>query len=611
MRRRTALLLALLAGLVCPAHAEDRSGASKLDAELRDRAAMAHGRSRVIVQASKSVYRLIESLGGRPGRPLSGIDALVAEIPNASLDRLAASEDVRSVSADRPVHGTMERTSAAIGASFVRDQLGFDGRGIGVAIIDSGVTAWHDDLGSERVVHFADFVGFQRTAYDDYGHGTHVAGIIAGDGYDSGGARTGVAPGANLVVLKVLDGEGNGYISNVIAAVDYAIARRADFNIRVINLSVAAAVRESFTTDPLTLAARRAVEAGIVVVTAAGNYGRNLKGQPQNGGVTAPGNAPWVLTVGASSDNGTATRADDVVAAFSSRGPTYIDYAAKPDLVAPGVRIESLADPSSQLFADNPGSRLWGTVDTAAEPYLSLSGTSMAAPVVAGTVALMLQANRGLTPNLVKAILQFTAEDHRRRYDTLTEGAGFLNARGAVLLAQAFAEGAAAPPKDADPTRWSHQIIWGNQRMTGSVLKPDSTFWRADVMWGMPTTNRGDNVVLGALGEFDDADWDAACLGDDCAAFWGGRVDAANVVWGSACGGADCVGVIWAAGCAGADASCSQPWTGLGAGSGSLSGVIGQSCDSSGGLCDDAAGWRDRWSLVVPTVRARAGRESR
>ena len=103
----------------------------------------------------------------------------------------------------------------------------------------------------------------------------------------------------------MLDGDGNGYISNVIAAIDYAIANRARFNIRVVNLSVAAGVYESYNTDPLTLAARRAVEAGIVVVTAAGNFGRNAKGQAQNGGVDAPGNAPWVLTVGATSHNGT------------------------------------------------------------------------------------------------------------------------------------------------------------------------------------------------------------------------------------------------------------------------------------------------------------------
>ena len=185
---------------------------------------------------------------------------------------------------------------------------------------------------------------------DDYGHGTHVAGIIAGSGYDSDGRRTGVAPGAKLLGLKVLDGEGHGYVSDVIAAIDYAISVRSTYNVRVINLSVASGVFESYWHDPLTLAARRAVDAGIVVVAAAGNLGLDSNGRPQSGGITSPGNAPWVLTVGASSHQGTARRSDDIVGNFSSHGPTWIDFAAKPDIVAPGVGIESLSDPRSTLY---------------------------------------------------------------------------------------------------------------------------------------------------------------------------------------------------------------------------------------------------------------------
>src|SRR6185369_3853490 len=147
---------------------------------------------------------------------------------------------------------------------------------------------------------FVDFVSFQSAAYDDYGHGTHVAGIIAGDGHDSGGRRRGVAPGATLLVEKVLDAAGQGYISNVIAAIDYAIANKDALQLRVINLSVSAGVYESYTTDPLTLAAKRAVEAGLVVVSAAGNLGKAADGSEQYGGIGAPGNAPWVITVGAS-----------------------------------------------------------------------------------------------------------------------------------------------------------------------------------------------------------------------------------------------------------------------------------------------------------------------
>src|SRR6185295_9587003 len=140
---------------------------------------------------------------------------------------------------------------------------------------------------------------------------THVAGIIAGDGHDSDGRRRGIAPGATLLVEKVLDASGQGYISNVIAAIDYAIANKNALRLRVINLSLGAGVYESYTTDPLTLAAKRAVDAGIVVVAAAGNLGKAADGQPQYGAILAPGNAPWVITVGASSTMGTVVRQDD------------------------------------------------------------------------------------------------------------------------------------------------------------------------------------------------------------------------------------------------------------------------------------------------------------
>src|SRR5690606_19663151 len=266
-------------------------------------------------------------------------------------------------------------------------------------------------------------------AHDDYGHGTHVAGIIAGSGYDSRGARAGIAPRANLIGLKVLDAEGHGYISDVIAAMEYAVEHRSAFNIRIINLSVASAVVESYNTDPLAQAARRATDAGLVVVAAAGNLGTGPDDQLQFGGITSPGNAPWVLTVGAASHNGTVRRSDDSVAAFSSRGPTWIDFGAKPDLVAPGVGIESLSDPQSTLYRQLSDYLIPGAGGGWYKPYLSLTGTSMAAPVVTGTVALMLQANPKLTPNAVKAILQYTAQSSEAEHP-LAQGAGLLNVRG-------------------------------------------------------------------------------------------------------------------------------------------------------------------------------------
>ena len=244
--------------------------------------------------------------------------------------------------------GANELTGATVGATAARQEFGYDGSGVGVVIIDSGVSASHHDLsgtnGASRVVRFVDFINDQKQAYDDYGHGTHVAGIIAGNGSDSGGARAGIAPAARLVVLKVLDGSGQGNISDVIAALDYAVEHRDELNIGVINLSVATGVYESYETDPLTVAARRAVNAGIVVVTAAGNNGKNAQGITSYAGVTAPGNAPWVLTVGASSHMGSTDRSDDAIAAFSARGPAAIDFGAKPDILAPGVGIESLAN---------------------------------------------------------------------------------------------------------------------------------------------------------------------------------------------------------------------------------------------------------------------------
>ena len=510
------------------------ASAAKLDRELRDRARAPRGSSRVILhlKPGASADGAIRRLRGTVGRRLASVGGQVAYVPDASLDALSKIPGVSGVSLDRPVHGTLERTGAAVGATWVRETLGFDGTGVGIAVIDSGVANWHDDLGPNKVTRFVDFVNFQPTAYDDYGHGTHVAGIIAGDGHDSGGRRRGIAPGATLLVEKVLDASGQGYISNVIAAIDYAIANKDALRLRVINLSVAAGVYESYNTDPLTLAAKRAVEAGLVVVSAAGNLGRAADGTAQYGAIGAPGNAPWVITVGASSHNGTADRADDSIAGFSSRGPAPIDYQAKPDLVAPGLGIESLAEAGSTLWNTKPLMRLWGSVNTASEPYLSLSGTSMASPVVSGTIALMLQANPTLTPNLVKAILQYTAEE--RTYDGLTQGAGFLNARGAVALARALAPGGALQAVQPDPTPWSAHVIWGNQRVGGGQLRAAANAWRTDVMWGSTQAPDGAPISLGAQCA---AGTPAAAVCDGAA--WDPSGDGDDVVWGAV--------LVWAA----------------------------------------------------------------
>jgi len=508
---------------------------AKVDPLLLEQLSNQSGQSYVIVQAQQAsvlnaVSALISLNGGTPGRTLSIVTARAARLPNAAVLTLAASSLVSRIALDRLTLGftSPERTSATVGADTVRQQLGYDGAGIGVAVIDSGVTAWHDDLADpnaptlQRVDQFVDFVANQTQPYDDYGHGTHVAGIIAGNGADSNGARTGIAPRARLVVLKVLDAVGRGRISDAIAAIDYAVAHRSEFNIRILNLSIGAGVYESYNTDLLTQAAKRAVEAGLVVVAAAGNHGRNDDGVTQDGAITAPGNAPWVITVGASSHMGTANRADDTIAPFSSRGPTAYDHAAKPDLVAPGVGIYSLSSPGSTMYQRWTSFLLHGVGGGPYLPYLSLSGTSQAAPVVAGTVALMLQANPSLTPNAVKAILQYTAEMYSG-YSYLAQGAGFLNARGAVDLALAFNTDPAS--RAPSPFNWSRQIIWGNHQVEGGDLLAAGNAWAADMAWGAATDPNNDPVTWGI-------NWNSQ--------------PSVNIVWGDTCGGADCTNTVWA-----------------------------------------------------------------
>ena len=187
------------------------------------------------------------------------------------------------------------------------------------------------------------------------------------------------------------------------------------------------------------------------------------------GAIGAPGNAPWVITVGASSTMGTASRSDDTMASFSSRGPTFLDWAAKPDLVAPGEGSVSTLSAGSTLATERPTAVLPGADGT--PEYLSLSGTSMATPVVSGVVALMLQANPKLTPNAVKAILQYTAQEYPG-YKPLEQGAGFLNAVGAVQPCALLRDRAALVLRSRDQKMWSGDLLWGNHSLTGGILNP-------------------------------------------------------------------------------------------------------------------------------------------
>jgi serine protease AprX len=570
----------------------------KLDGKLNDRErTVKGGTSRVIIQLKPGwdlsndsnakddgdTSNEVRRQGGKVGRRLSVINGMVVELPNRVLRRLAHHPAVERIVWDRPLDSKMNRVAITVGARAVQARYGYTGAGIGVAVIDSGVTSWHNDLtyqgtsslvqtlNGQRVAAFVDFVAGRTSPYDDFGHGTHVAGIIAGNGYDASRSRAGIAPDAHLVSLKVLDADGRGVISNVIAALDWAITNRAAYNIRVINLSVGAAVTESYDTDPLAQAAKRAVDAGIVVVAAAGNLGKNSLGEPQYGAITAPGNSPWVLTVGAYSTQGTVTRKDDVMALYSSRGPTAIDYLAKPDLVAPGTGVVSLSEPTSLMYSTKSEYLLDGTQLEATKPYLSLSGTSMAAPVVAGTVALMLQANPNMTPNLVKAVLQYTSQNYPG-YDPLTQGTGFINTKAAVDLARFYVT--AKPGQHFPrPFMWSRNIHWGNHLLSGGVIKPSATAWQLGVTWGAAKDLSANNIVWGTLcgNSCNNVLWTsqdrvASLLGatnivwgtatlDATNIVWGtvftasnivwGTVTASNIVWGTDCGGFDCDHVAW------------------------------------------------------------------
>ena len=267
----------------------------------------------------------------------------------------------------------MSVTNAAIGADQVQAGLeglsAFTGAGVGVALIDSGVWTGHRSLAG-RVVFSKDFVSDDRRqtaasrrsghSDDAYGHGTHIGATIAGSSpypQDSTSQTPfrGVAPGANLISLRVIGADGMGKASDVIDAIHWVIQNRKRFNIRVINLSLGGPAEQSYRDDPMCEAVERAVHAGIVVVAAAGNRGKDAEGRSVHGLIESPGIDPYVITVGALNTKGTARRSDDVLATYSSKGPTLVDGLLKPDIAAPGNKIVSAEALGASLVANYPG----------------------------------------------------------------------------------------------------------------------------------------------------------------------------------------------------------------------------------------------------------------
>ena len=498
------------------------------------------------------------------------VEALAVEIHSEDITEVSNHPWVEAMSLDATVTagaapasraGANRRaplTSAATLASAVgtlRQTLGLPqtagpnalaGDGVTVAVIDSGIAP----LADLRISAFYDFTrnGIPVAPYDDYGHGTHVAGLIASSGQSSDNQFQGVAPRVTLVGFKVLDKNGAGRTSDVIRALEYVTANHARLHVQIVNLSLGHPIYSPAKDDPLVRAVEQASAAGLIVVASAGNYGQNQKtGATGYTGLTSPGNAPSALTFGAANTQDTVTRDDDEVAPYSSRGPSWYDGYAKPDAIAPGHHLISNMVPGSTL------SKIAALNKKAknGRSFLELSGSSMAAAVGSGVVALVLDAHdragyfgdRPLTANAVKAMLEFSALPVRGA-DYLTQGAGEVNAGGAIALASAI-DTSARPGtwwvRAGVPTHtmigsqlygWGQSIIWGDAVFTGNLMFTSleswssSVIWGSNIVWGTSVAElKASNIVWGT-----DAVWGANIV-------WGDRVigqhDGDNIVWGT------------------------------------------------------------------------------
>jgi serine protease AprX len=356
-----------------------------------------------------------KTAGCKKKKDLTLINSFTAKVNAKTMEKLVSDGGVKKIWLDGTIKAVLDVASPTVGAPEVWERS-VTGKGIGVAVLDTGIYP-HPDLAG-RIIAFKDFVGKKTEPYDDNGHGTHCAGDIASDGSKSDALYKGTAPDANLIGVKVLNGLGSGSLSTVIEGIQWCIENKGQYGIRVISMSLGSTATQSYKEDPVCLAVEEAWNHGIVVCVAAGNEG------PEARTIGSPGTDPKVITVGASNDKNSVKFSDDAVADFSSRGPT-IDNLAKPDILCPGTNIISLRSPYSTLDLSNKDARV-------GNDYVSLSGTSMATPVCAGIVALILEADDKLEPDEVKEILKGAAEP----LPGLTEfeqGSGLADAKESVI----------------------------------------------------------------------------------------------------------------------------------------------------------------------------------
>jgi serine protease AprX len=445
---------------------------------------------------------LVASIGGEVTRRYSGLQMRAVRIPAASLESLALQENVAWLSLDERVSAmsvASRQASGQPGPNSVNSV--YHGNGVGIAILDSGVSS-HADLGADiRQYSFLNgaypkpkrsLLGLIRTYNDGpredaFGHGTHVAGILVGSGWDSRNEFQGASKGANVLSLRVLDANGGGSMSDVIAALDWLLEYGRQFDIRVVSLSLGKGVSESNETDPLVLAVERLWDAGMVVIVAAGNYGRYGSMT-----VTSPGNSRKVITVGSLTENGTGLDfADDYVSTFSSTGPTLMDHVLKPDVVAPGNRLIAAIPGRSRLAQQLP-ERVHDCTPRlliCGSEYLEISGTSMATPLVGATVALMLQKDPMLTPATVKARLMRSA----RKFDAdaTSAGAGLLDIDAALDDLGIVSGQALSPLMHRDEAGYGilvedTSVLWGGAEWNPGYIYNGGFTWYSGYNWTDP-----------------------------------------------------------------------------------------------------------------------------
>ena len=475
--------------LVQPASAGHGQGKSrKISSRLLERnSSQSSGETaRVIIQLGKGKGGALVGLLNRNGiklrKEFKNLDSAVVDVPIALLPELEALDDVHFLTEDEEIV-SFGHVSSTTGADDVRSQSlyggSLDGSGIGIAVLDSGIYAEHKAFNG-RVVYSKDFTGENRTD-DPFGHGTHVAGAAAGNAFLYSGSYTGIAPNATLINLRVLNSKGRGSVSGLLSALDWVYSNRGTHNIRVVVMSLGGAAVTSYKNDPLCLAVRRLADAGVVVVAAAGNDGKDAFGRKQYGGIHSPGIEPSALTVGATNSLSTNARNDDGITSYSSRGPTrsywtdangvrHYDNLIKPDLVAPGNKLAFAASPNNLLVAANPDLEIELGIVRSNQKMMYMSGTSVSTPIVAGAVALVLQANPKLTPNMVKMVISYTAQQ-LRGVNTLEQGAGQLNIEGAVRLARLVR------------TDLSNATALGSSMLRSSAPTPQSTIDGTTFLW--------------------------------------------------------------------------------------------------------------------------------